>query len=144
QLVTVVAPPPPPPPPSSGVAFVRTSPPAVSFYERGELAVSAVAVDSSSRILGTAVTWRSSDTTVVTLALRYTDVPQIATLYGVRPGTSTISATAGSVTGTTAVTIVPLPPLPLDTAVALLVGGFVVTNAPIPWRTTFPARTIWS
>jgi alpha-tubulin suppressor-like RCC1 family protein len=91
--------PPPPPPPAS----VTVTPDSAGVITDDTLRLAAVVRDSAGNPLtGSSVTWVASDTTIVNV------VNQLGTIRAQRPGSTTVRALAGTVSGHVTVFVTPL------------------------------------
>jgi uncharacterized protein YjdB len=101
--LTVSASPPPPPVP---VASVSVSPATPSVQVGGTVQLSAVTRDANGNVLtGRTISWSSSSPIVATVSVSGLVSALVA-------GSSTITATSGSVNGTSALTVTASPPVP--------------------------------
>ncbi|AHG91641.1 Ig domain protein group 2 domain protein [Gemmatirosa kalamazoonensis] len=143
--LTVSAPPPAP------VATVSVSLGASSLVTGGSTTASATLRDAAGNVLtGRPVTWASSDASIATVSAS-------GGVTAVAPGTVTISATSGGVTGSATLTVTAPPPAPVASiavslgSTSLTVGsatsatatlrdaaGNVLTGRPLTWASSDP------
>jgi len=119
---------------------VTPSNPTITVGKTQQLTATGSYSDGSSQDLTTQVTWQSSDPTKVT-------VSATGIVTGQSGGSSTVTATLGSVSGFTSVKVfflTPSPTPPLSQAVAYQIDYAHSGNAVFPDPITFPSGAAWS
>ena len=127
---TVVAPPPPPP----SVVSVSISPGNVVLTGAGATsALSAQVVTTAGIVANPTVTWTSDNPGTATVV----GSGAAATVTSVAPGTTTVRATSGGVTGTTAVLVQPAASLAIVASPLSVAQGTSGTTTAVVTRTSF-------